>query len=117
MVSGLGNFGRWIDRLSSLYELKTGMRLYPGTLNVELPSEYSLPANVIRVEGDEYGGAVSVSIVPCWIFDRQAFLLRTDQNESGIGHHPRNIIEIATDVRLRDHYHLNDGDLVEIALP
>ena len=117
VVSGLGNFGLWIDRLSGLYEQKTGMRLYPGTLNVELPSEYSLPANVIRVEGDEYGGTVSVSIVPCRIFDRQAVLLRTDQNEIGTGHHPRNIIEIATDVRLRDHYQLNDGDLVEIALP
>ena len=117
VVSGLGNFGQWIDRLSGLYEQKTGMRLYPGTLNVELPSEYSLPANVIRVEGDEYGGTVSVSIVPCRIFDRRAFLLRTDQNEIGTGHHPRNIIEIATDVRLRDHYQLNDGDLVEIALP
>ena len=46
-----------------------------------------------------------------------ALLLRTDQNEIGTGHHPRNIIEIATDVRLRDHYQLNDGDLVEIDLP
>jgi hypothetical protein len=43
-----------------------------------------------------------------------AFLLRTDQNESGMGHHPRTIIEIATDVRLRDHYQLNDGDWVEV---
>ena len=117
VVTGLGSFCQWIDRLSGLYEQKTGMRLYPGTLNVELPSEYSLPASAIRVEGDEYGGAVSVSIVPCRIFDRRAFLLRTDQNESGTGHHPRNIIEIASDVRLRDHYQLKDGDWVEIALP
>lgn len=38
-------------------------------------------------------------------------------SESGTGHHPRNIIEIAADVRLRDHYQLNDGDWVEIAFP
>jgi len=117
VVSGLGNFGHWIDRLSSLYEQKTGIRLYPGTLNVKLPSEYFLPANVIRVEGDEYGGSVSVSIVPCRIFGRRAFLLRTDPNEHGTGHHSRDIIEIATDVQLRDHYQLNDGDWVEIELP
>jgi CTP-dependent riboflavin kinase len=117
VVSGLGNFGQWIERLSGFYEQKTGMRLYPGTLNIELPSEYSLPTGVIRLEADEYGGGVSVSLVPCRIFERQAFLLRTDQNEKGVGHHPRNIIEIATDVRLRDHYKIKDGDWVEIEVP
>lgn len=117
VVSGFGNFGQWIERLSDLYEQKTGMRLYPGTLNVELPSEYSLPADVIRLEGEEYGGTVSVSIVRCRIFDRPAFLLRTDRNDSGAGPHARNIVEIASDVRLRDRYQLQDGDWVEVELP
>ena len=117
VVSGLGNFGLWIDRLSTFYEQKTGMRLYPGTLNVELSSEYSIPTDVIRLEADEYGGRVPVNVVPCRMFDRRAFLLRTDQNEKGMGHHPRNIIEIAADVRLRDYYQLEDGDWVEIELP
>jgi riboflavin kinase len=114
VVSGCASFGYWIERLSSLYEEKTGMRLYPGTLNVELPSPFSLPPGVMRVEAHEYGGSVSVSIVPCRIFGRRAFLLRTDQNEQGTGHHPRNIIEIATDIRLRDAYQLRDGDWVEV---
>jgi len=117
VVSGRADFGLWIERLSSLYERKTGMRLYPGTLNIELPGLYSLPRDVIRLEAEEYGGSVSVSIVPCHIFDRRAFLLRTDQNERGIGHHPRNIIEIATDIRLRDEYQLKDGDWVEVTFP
>jgi riboflavin kinase len=117
VVSGRADFGRWIERLNRLYEQKTGMRFYPGTLNVELSSEYSLPQNVIRLEASEYGGRVSVSMVPCRIFNRPAFLMRTDQNEKGTGHHSRNIIEIATDVRLRDTYGLNDGDWVEIEFP
>jgi riboflavin kinase, archaea type len=117
VVSGRGDFGQWIDRLGGYYERKTGMRLYPGTLNIELPSEYFLPADVIRLEADEYGGRVSVSIVPCRILGRQAFLLRTDANENGTGHHPRTIIEIASEVRLRDTYRLHDGDWVEIELP
>jgi riboflavin kinase len=117
VVSGLANFAVWIERLSGLYEQKTGMRLYPGTLNVELALPYSLPEDVIRLEAKEYGGSVSVSIVPCRIFNRRAFLLRTDQNDRGTGHHPRNIIEIATDVRLRDAYQLKDGDWVEIEFP
>ena len=93
------------------------MRLYPGTLNIELSAPYSLPPKVMRLEANEYGGSVSLSIVPCQIFDRRAFLLRTDQNERGAGHHPRNIIEIATDIRLRDAYQLRDGDWVEVEFP
>jgi riboflavin kinase len=114
VVSGRGDFGRWIERLSSFYEEKTRMRLYPDTFNIELSSPYSLPTKVIRLEANEYGGSVSVSIVPCRIFDRPAFLLRTDQNDRGIGHHPRNIVEIAADIRLRDAYQLRDGDWVEV---
>jgi riboflavin kinase len=60
---------------------------------------------------------VSVSIVPCRVFGRQAFLLRTDQNERGTGHHPRNVIEIASDLRLRDYYDLKDGDSVGVEFP
>ena len=69
---------------------------------------------IIRLEGEEYGGSVSVNIVPCSILGKRAFILRTDANEDGRGHHPRTIIEVATDVKLRDHFHLEDGDIVEI---
>src|ERR1700719_3167376 len=102
VVSGRANFGIWIERLNTFDTNKTGMRLYPGTLNIELPGPYSLASNVMRLEANEYGGTVSVNILPCQILDRQAFLLRTDQNEQGTGHHSPNIIEIATDVRLPD---------------
>jgi riboflavin kinase, archaea type len=90
------------------------MTLFPGTLNVQLDEPYTLPNQVIRLEGQEYGGSVSVNIVPCSIFGKSAFILRTDANEEGRGHHPRTIVEVATDVRLRDHFHLNDGDIVSI---
>lgn len=117
LVSGLGDFSIWIARLAGHYERKTGMRLYPGTLNLELPEPYDLPVDRIRLEASEYGGRVSVSIVPCRIFDRPAFLLRTDQNDQGTGPHPKTIVEIATDIRLRDVYSLRDGDTVEVELP
>ena len=117
VVSGMGNFSGWIDRLSDHYERKTGMKLFPGTLNVLLEAPWSLPSRVIRLEAAEYGGAVSVNLLPCAFRGRKAFLLRTDANESGEGHHPKTIVQIATDVKLRDHFHLSDGDYVEIELP
>lgn len=116
VVSGVGSFSFWIGQLQNYYESKTGMRLYPGTLNLRLDSEYSLPAKIIRLEASEYGGRVSVSIVPCSVQGRKAFLLRTDANENGTGDHPKTIIEIATDVRLRDLFQLQDGDSLEVAI-
>jgi riboflavin kinase len=116
VVSGMGNFSFWLEKLESYYTQKTGMRLFPGTLNLRLDQPYSLPADVIRLEKEEYGGTVSVNMVPCRIFDRPAFLLRTDANEAGRGHHPKNVIEIATDIKLRDQYGLQDGDEVEVHL-
>lgn len=114
VVSGIGNFSYWIEKLQEHYFRKTGMRFYPGTLNVELKDPYSLPKQVIRLEASEYGGAVSVSMVACTIGGKEAFLLRTDANEEGRGHHPKTIVEIACDVRLRDYFGLRDGDTVEI---
>jgi riboflavin kinase len=116
VVSGIGGFGYWIGTLRDHYERKTGMVLYPGTLNVSLDAEYSLPAKVLRLEGEEYGGSVSVNLVPCSIQGTRAFLLRTDENEQGSGDHPKTIVEIAADVRLRDLYRLQDGDTVEVVI-
>ena len=116
VLSGRGDFAYWIERLWDHYERKTGMRLFPGTLNLSLLEPYTLPSESIRLEAEEYGGRVSVSIVPCSVFGRKAFLLRTDQNENGTGHHPRHIIEIATDVELRDAYRLQDGDWVDVVI-
>lgn len=121
VVSGMGNFSYWIEKLQGHYERKTEMRLFPGTLNVQLEEPYSLPKQVIRLEGSEYGGTVSVNMVPCRIQKpdgewRRGFLLRTDANEEGRGHHPKTIVEIATDVKLREYFHLQDGDVVEIEI-
>jgi hypothetical protein len=61
----MGNFSYWIEKLQDHYQRKTGMRLYPGTLNIELEEAYSLPKRVVRLEASEYGGTVSVNMVPC----------------------------------------------------
>jgi len=114
VVSGVGNYSYWIERLRDHYQRKTGLKLFPGTLNVELADEYSVPAGAMRLEGEEYGGTVSVNIVPCRIFEEEAVILRTDSNERGEGAHPKTIVEVACEVKLRDKYDLRDGDAVLI---
>lgn len=114
--SGMNNLSYWMEKMHDLYVAKTGMQVYPGSLNIELDKPFILPANGIRLEKEEYGGTVSLSMYPCEIFGRNAFILRTDKNASGNGDHPLTIIEIITDIRLRDEYHLSDGDIVEICV-
>jgi riboflavin kinase len=116
VVSGMGNFSYWIGQLQEHYKRKTGMALYPGTLNIELSEPFSFPANALRLEGSEYGSHVSVNILPCSVRGKQAYILRTDLSESGNGPHPKTIVEIATDVRLRDYFSLEDGDPLEVEM-
>ncbi|MGL5942045.1 MAG: DUF120 domain-containing protein [Waterburya sp.] len=116
--SGKNNFSYWLKLLEPFYTAKTGMKLFPGTLNVHLIDRfYYMPSNVIRLEKEEYAGRVSVSIVPCKIFGRNAFILRTDNDTGKYGDPPEKILEIATDIKLRDTYSLQDGDRVSIEIP
>ena len=116
VVSGMGSFSFWIEKLRDHYLRKTGMLLFPGTLNLRLEEPWFVPPGCLRLEGAEYGGTVTVNIVPCSVFGRPAFILRTTANEEGCGHHPRTIIEIATDVKLRDAHQLSDGDWVDVEM-
>lgn len=117
VVTGFGNFSYWIAKLHDHYRRKTGLDLFPGTLNVRLDEEWRLPASgIVRLEKEEYGGTVSVNIVPCTVFGRKAFILRTDRAEFGETDHDRSTLEIATDVKLRDAYSLKDGDEVDVTV-
>jgi CTP-dependent riboflavin kinase len=113
--TGKGDFSYWLGKLEPFYSRKTGMRLFPGTLNIHLTSgSYRTPTNALRLEKEEYGGRVSVSIVPCKIVGREAFILRPDTDTGKHGDPPEIILEIATDVNLRDTHKFKDGDIVEV---
>ncbi len=120
VFTGIGDYARWIETYREHYRAKTGLSLFPGTLNVRLDQLYELPADkVIRLEGVEYGSRVSVSILPVRLFDRPAVVLRPDLPEGASAEDAANrlaTLEIATDVKLRDTYGLADGDEVEVII-
>ena len=66
------------------------------------------------MEAEEYGGAVSVNIVPCTILGKKAVILRTDKQKAR--EESRKILEVACEGRLRDEFNLQDGDLVEVEI-
>jgi CTP-dependent riboflavin kinase len=101
---------------SDAYETTVGARLVPGTLNVALEQPWLVPPGIwARLEPPEY--AVPLSIVPCQIEGIDAFVIRTDKNNSGVGDHPPTVVEIAATVRLRDALNLRDGDDIGLAFP
>jgi riboflavin kinase, archaea type len=111
--SGENNFSYWLSKLEPYYTAKTGMKLFPGTLNVHLNQVYGLPSEALCLRKEEYGGEVSVKIMPCRIFGRKAFILRPYRDNVEDSYDKR-VLEIVTDIKLRDAYHLVDGDVVQI---
>ncbi len=120
VFTGIGDYARWIEMYQEHYRAKTGMSLFPGTLNLQLDQPYELPiGKVIRLEGAEYGSRVSVSILPVRLFGRPAFVLRPDLPRGASAEDAADrlsTLEIATDVKLRDADGLADGDEVEISV-
>src|SRR5207249_10315470 len=110
ITTGVGNFSYWLDKLEPYYTRKTGMRLFPGTLNVHLTSgSYPTLTNALRLEKEEYGGRVSVSIVPCKIIGRKAFILRPDTETGKYGDPPDGIRHIDTEVNRHDTVQMKTG--------
>jgi len=118
VFTGIGDYARWIEMYQEHYRTKTGMSLFPGTLNVRLDHPYELPVGkVIRLEGAEYGSRVSVSILPVRLFGRPAFVLWPDLKQDASAEDAADrlsTLEIAADVKLRDAYGIEDGDDIEI---
>jgi len=55
-----------------------------------------------------------VSLAPCRIFGRKALILRPDTDHGKFGDSPERILEVATDVGIRETYGVKDRDIVEV---
>ena len=113
--SGLGNARIWVEKASKIFEEKYNMKLFLGTLNVELNDEIILDDEE-KILPHEYGGEFDVLVKKCRILGHKAYILRTEKNNTKNGDHPLNIIEIVTDINMRKTYNLKDEDEIIICL-
>lgn len=60
---------------------------------------------------------MSVSLLPCSVSGIHGYIMRIDPNADGTGDHPKTIIEVAVQVRLRDALNVSDGDIVTLKVP
>ena len=124
IVSGSSNASIWLNKFQDKYEQKLQMKIFPGSLNISLKEnfEFDKIKDLIHFKSEEYGGERDILLIKCTVFlqdqknERAAYLWRTENTEyKGIGW-KKNIVEIVTDVKLRDHFNLKDGDSISIKI-
>jgi riboflavin kinase, archaea type len=113
VTTGVGDLAKWMRMHAERYEAATGMRLYPGSLNVRLPQAWPLPDHTMMLPAEHVGRLVH--LVPCSVYGRACFIFRTDNAEQ-VGPDEQRFLEILAEVRLRDEFGLTDGDVVEIVV-
>ena len=120
--SGKGDAARWLAAFNDAYVRKTGMPVFPGSLNValDIPFDWSarnLRDRIILFLGEEFGGERDILMLPCKLpslGSQRAFLWTTTNTVTESARRP--IVEIIASVGLRDVYGLQDGDLVEVEI-
>ena len=96
------------------------MPVFPGSLNIALDHVFdwfdsSHEAHGIWFGREEYGGERDILLLPCELvsLDHRSGFLWTPTTAAGDRRDPW-VVEIVADVNLRDHFGLQDGEVVEI---
>lgn len=107
---GLGNASFWIKKIEEKFYKNFGMKLFYGTLNIELEKPYELE-QYYTIGKEEYGGTQNVYVQECKILNQKSYIVRSEKTA-----HNSNVIEIVSDINFRESFNLKDEDIVEIEL-
>jgi CTP-dependent riboflavin kinase len=121
--AGFGDASRWLKLSNAAYSEKLGMAVFPGSLNVPLDHVFDwfdtrYEPHRIWFGREEYGGDRDILLLPCELVSlnyRKAFLWTPTTAARDRG--DPWVVEIVSDINLRNHFSLEDGDVVEIRVP
>jgi CTP-dependent riboflavin kinase len=113
VATGSGDLAQWMTLYADAYVATVGHSLYPGSLNLVLDEPWALPPQRIELSAEEVGRVIY--LVPCSIGARRCFIFRTDRAERA-GEDEHRVLEILSDVRLRDELGVDDGDRIEVVV-
>ena len=121
--AGFGDASRWLNLFNTAYSQKLGMPVFPGSLNIALDHVFNwfearYKPHRIWFGREEYGGKRDILLLPCELvtLDHRRAFLWTPTTAARDRRDPW-VVEIVADVNLREHFGLQDGDLVEVRLP
>ena len=112
IFSGIGVAQNRVADNLDLYEKKTKIQFFPGTLNVRVTEEFTLPNHRIDIAAEEIvstGRKSKISLVPASLFGEPVFLLYPHN-----ALYERNVVEIMAPFNVRNRFGLHDGDDIEI---
>jgi len=112
---GLGEAWFWVKKAEKVLREKTGLKeIFYGTLNIELEKPYKFKDPDYIIQKEEYDGEEKVYIKRCELNGHQVYAVRSAINEEERGEHPLTILEIISDINLREKFNLKDEDIVNI---
>lgn len=107
---GLGNASFWVKKIEDVFYKRTGMKVFYGTLNIELEKPYELEKHEI-IKKEEYGGTQDVYVEKCEILGNLAYIVRAEKTA-----HKSNVVEIVSNIKFRDTFNLKDDDIIQIKI-
>lgn len=113
IASGLGVAKMWVGKIEKVFEEKTGLKVFHGTLNIRLEEDYIVEPDFI-IKPKEYGGTQNVLVKKCKILDNEAYIVRAEKNQIGQGDHDLKVVEIISDINYREEYNLKDNQTISI---
>ena len=120
--SGKGDAARWLALFNIAYSRKTGMPVFPGSLNVALDAPFdwfaaAIEERTIWFGREEYGGERDILLLPCVLTNLNAerAMLWTPTTAARNRPDPW-VVEVIAGVNLRGTYALADSEVVEILL-
>jgi CTP-dependent riboflavin kinase len=117
VVRGVGDSSHWMRKLESYYSLRTGVKLLPVALHIQLERPLLLPKNALRLMREETDSNTSLNMLPCYLNGVKVFLLQSDRQQLFPEKNPLAIIEITADMDLIESLALKNGDEVEVVVP
>ena len=115
VTTGIGTAKMWVGKIEKIFEEKTNIKVFHGTLNIKLEEEYVINPDWI-IKPEEFGGTQNVLIKKCKIKDNIAYIVRAEKNQLGKGEHNLKIIEIVSNINFREKYNLKDEENIEIQI-
>ena len=101
LVDGLKHFRKRISTYGNEFERVVGMRLFPGTLNVQVPRAVAVH-EALRLRGETIGEPdQDLLFESCIVAGQLCYRVRPFHLQTGLGGHGDHILEIVSAVALR----------------
>jgi CTP-dependent riboflavin kinase len=116
VVKGVSQRSQWMKKLESYYSSKTGIRLFPGRLQIQLIEPSSQEFSPYQNKS-VWGALQSQHSNTCYVNGIKVCYLEASEKKSSFGSESQSIIEIVTDPELIESLELGHGDEVEVEMP